>query len=59
MGICKVCKTEQPEVFSENPVCWNCGFEMELKKHFPSEPPKTEKLNTKNTPSHSEVELIF
>ena len=59
MGICKVCKTEQPEVFSENPVCWNCGFEKEIQKYFPSRQLTTEKLNTNNTSSHDEVELIF
>ena len=60
MGICKVCGKEQPEVFDENPVCWDCGFQRVIDKIFPPKPTETQKLNTyTNTSSHNEVELIF
>jgi hypothetical protein len=60
MGVCKVCGTEQPEVFDENPVCWSCGFQKLIDSKIKPTKPKEEKLNTNtNTSSHSEVELIF
>lgn len=59
MGICKVCHTEQPEVFEENPICWSCGMDFLFKKVFIQNSSSEQKQTIKNTPSKIEVDLNF
>lgn len=59
MGICNICHTEQPEVFKENPICWNCGMDHLFKTVFNEDPFLKLKSDIKNTASENEVDLKF